>query len=131
MSGQQAQSPAHNEQRPQEIDRDTALSIEAALASFEARCDSSDPQQAALLAEMRRQSALLRHARGDWEAPASVGRRNWNAAPKGRAGAAPAAIQSLRDYKEHLAAERRRQQQPALLEGPEPVGITGGRAAEL
>lgn len=70
--------------------------MEAALASFEARCDRSDPEQMALLTELRRQSALLRQSRGDWEAPAVVKRRNWNAAPKGRAGTAPAAIQSLR-----------------------------------
>ncbi|KAL4420507.1 hypothetical protein ABPG75_010163 [Micractinium tetrahymenae] len=131
MSEQSAQPPAAGAQQPQKTDSSAVLDVEAALASFAARCDPSDPQQAALLAEMRRQSALLRQARGDWEAPATVGRRNWNAAPKGRAGAAPAAIESLRDYKQHIAAERQRQQQPALLEGPAPAAGRGSGAAEL
>lgn len=53
-------------------------SLAAELARFEALVDSSDPQQAALLEEMREHTRRLRQARGDWNAPST--HRNWNSA---------------------------------------------------
>lgn len=50
---------------------------------FEARVDPSDPQQAALLEQMRQHTKLLQ--RSEWGKPERSARRNWNAAPRAKA----------------------------------------------
>lgn len=45
---------------------------------FEAMIDKSDPEQAALLAQIKEQTSRLRQARGNWNKPSA--HRNWNSA---------------------------------------------------
>lgn len=85
MAGQHGSQMA-NQQDQEDLD--------AMLSSFRARCDPTDPEQAAMLAAMEEHTRRLHQARGDWERPNN--RRNWNSPAKGGRAKPPAAIESLR-----------------------------------
>lgn len=72
---------------------DMADSPAAALAAFEARCDPSDPQQAALLEQMRQHTRELQRA--NWATQPNQ-RRSWNAPPPADRAKPPSANESLR-----------------------------------
>ena len=69
------------------------------LKDFEARCDRSNPEQAALLDSLREHTRRLRQARGEWGASGSAvdpqQQRLWNA-PQSGTSKPPAAIESFR-----------------------------------
>lgn len=44
--------------------------------------DPNDPEQAALLEQMRQHTKLLQ--RGEWTKPERMNRRNWNAPPRSK-----------------------------------------------
>ena len=76
-----------------------SVDLQAALAEFAARCDPNDPEQVAMLEQMKEHTRRLAQLRGDWEKPGSAGsRRLWNSAKAKTP--APAAIQSLKCVRE-------------------------------
>ncbi|KAI3430800.1 hypothetical protein D9Q98_009212 [Chlorella vulgaris] len=82
--------------------------MDGVLAEFEARCDRSDPDQLAMLEQMRAHTRRLHQQRGDWNKPNT--RRNCNSAAPRTTTTAPKAIAAYRDYKQHVAKETAWQQ---------------------
>lgn len=68
--------------------------MDGVLAEFEARCDRSDPDQLAMLEQMRAHTRRLHQQRGDWNKPNT--RRNCNSAAPRTTTTAPKAIAAYR-----------------------------------
>ena len=66
--------------------------LDQELARFEAVADPRDPEQVALLAQMREHTRRLHQARGDWSEPSCD--RNWNSTRPPAKATAPLAIDS-------------------------------------
>ena len=69
---------------------DSSIDLQRQLKDFEARCDRSNPEQAALLDSLREHTRRLQQARGEWGGAPGSGdvdpqQRLWNAPQRGSA----------------------------------------------
>lgn len=69
--------------------------VDAKIAEFEKLVDKNDPEQMKMLEEMKRHTAMLHRARGDWNTPNTF--RHWNdPAPKNLPKRLPMASETYR-----------------------------------
>ncbi|WPT16416.1 hypothetical protein PSENEW3_00004423 [Picochlorum sp. SENEW3] len=78
--------------------------LDGTIADFEKLIDKNDPEQVKMLEEMKKHTAMLHRARGDWNKPNTF--RHWNdPAPKNLPKGLPMASETYRKYKNHLIEE--------------------------
>jgi hypothetical protein len=87
-------------------DVDMDVSIDEKLKKFEAIIDRNDPEQVSMLEDMRKHTALLHRARGDWSDDRHRTFRTYNdPGTKYAAKRLPMESESYRLYKNHVAEE--------------------------
>lgn len=85
----------HTENRSdKKVEEEMEKDLGEKLKIFESMVDSNDPEQMALLEEMRMHTRRLRQARGEWNKPSDF--RNWNEMKGYSVGKKPHEVESYR-----------------------------------